>query len=66
MTTTFDLHKDENHFRDRGSDSNIRPSTREPPGENKEPVSTPLQFSDGDDYVTSLLTNLPSSGQVKR
>lgn len=51
--------QDENHFRDRGSDRNIRPSTREPPGENKEPVSTPLQFSDGDDYVTSLLTNLP-------
>ena len=50
---------DESHFRDRGSDKHISPLTRELPGENKEPITTPLQFSDGDDYVTSLLTNLP-------
>lgn len=50
---------DENHYQDRGSDKNVRPSTRKLPDENKEPVTTPVQISDGDDYVTSLLTNLP-------
>jgi hypothetical protein len=51
--------QDENHYQDRGSERNIRPSTRELPGENNEPVTTPLQISDGDDYVTSILRNLP-------
>ena len=59
MDDNLDYVRNENHYQDRGSDKNIRPLTRELPSENKEHVTTPSQISDGYDYVTSLLTNLP-------
>ena len=59
MDDNLDYVQNENHYQDRGPDKNIRPLTRELPSENKEPVAMPSQISDGDDYVTSLLTRLP-------